>query len=465
MSKKEMERIIKEQTETIARLEKRIAELEAQLKMNSGNSSMPPSKDGFNKPTPKSQRVPSGKKPGGQIGHKGHGFKLPKIDEVQNISVQTCSNCNADISEIPGTITGTRYKSDIPEIVLRTTQMNQISTQCPCCGTKNKGDFPQGVSGRFQYGENLKSFIVMLAHYGMVSVERVQEIIADAFNVEISQGTIQNIIYECAKNLKEPVAEIAQKVSEAPVTNNDETGFDVNGKIHWLHVASTALYTYIHIHAMRGVAGMEAGGILPDYKGISMHDCLAGYFTFHCDHALCNAHLLRELVWVTETTNQEWADELLKLLVELKDLVEQYKAQGATHLPESIIGKYRIRFDELVAAGIELNPIPPRKEGQKGRTPKGKTRCLLDRLAEHREKYLFFARDFRVPFDNNQAERDIRIAKLKQKVSGGARTIKGATAFATITSFIQTARKHGANILNALRTAFSGASGNFMFEG
>jgi transposase len=445
-----LELIIKMQAEIIK-------ELQARLGMNSGNSSKPPSSDGFNKPAPKSLRKPSDKKPGGQPGHKGSGFKLPeKIDIVEQAVPKVCFNCEHDLTGINGAAIETRYESDIPPIALVTKQVNRVKVNCPECGLKNEGVFPENMIATFQYGANIKSLAVTLINFGMVSISRTQEILADALNTDVCTGTLQSWVYECANAVGPMVESIRAAVSAQGVIHNDETGFPVNGKTWWLHVSSTDKLTHISIHPKRGFEGMAHNGVLPGYKGISVHDCFGTYFKFACEHALCNAHLLRELTGIYEMKGQPWANDLIAFLVDLKELALWYKHEGYMGLPPDSYAEMLEIYRRLIDEGFALNPLPERVNGKRGRQPKGKARCLLERLAVHRDKVLFFARDFRVPFDNNQAERDIRIAKLKSKVSGGARSIHGAYAFARITSFIQTARKCGITIFSALQSDFLG---------
>jgi transposase len=470
MTRKELERLVKAQAETIIQLQARIVELEAivadlqaKLGMNSSNSSKPPSSDGYNKPTPPpSTRTPSGKKPGGQPGHKGSGFQIPeRIDEIQKAAPETCWNCERNLTSEDGTVIGHRYVSDIPEISLRTVRVDRIRTQCPCCGAKNEGTFPNGVNSTFQYGVNLKAFVATLVNYGMVSIERTQEIISGALNTDICQGTIQSMLYDCANAVSDTVDEIRKAIIKAPVIHNDETGFRVSGKLHWLHSASTDKLTHITVHPKRGMSGMEHGGILPHFEGVSVHDCWPAYFKFGCMHALCNAHIIRELRGIYEITGQEWTQSLSKLLLDLKELTKWHQTRGAECLPfESILDYYEM-YDRIIREGLALNPMSICNTKKKGRVFKGKALCLLERLADHRDKVLFCIRDFKVPWDNNQAERDIRIVKLKHKVSGGARTIDGALAFTQITSFMQTVRKHGLNVFFALQSALLGDSFSF----
>jgi len=458
--------VIAELAATIKIQSEEIKELKERLNKNSQNSSKPPSSDGLNKPKPKSQRVPSGRKPGGQRGHKGHGIKLPeKIDEIQSIEAHSCKNCDSNLDDIEGKVIGSRYVLDIPPIEVWTVKMEQKETICPRCGTRNEGIYPQGVNSTIQYGENIKAFVTTLVDYGMVSIDRTQEIIADAFGISMSTGTIQSIIYECANRVAPTVDAIRDSLIESPVNHYDETGFRVDGRLHWMHVASNEKYTYITVHPKRGNEGIDNNGVLPLNTGHAVHDCWGPYFQYtNCVHALCNAHLLRELTSVHEVAKQEWASDMMQLLLDLKNETDKSKNKGETCLPIEDILVFEEAYDSILQSGLALNPLPERKKGQKGKLKRGKTRCLLDRLLEHRNKVLLFAHNFQVPFDNNQAERDIRIFKVKQKVSGGLRSPDGAVAFAKVTSFIQTAKKQGASVFNALCSAFSGSSRNVVYS-
>jgi len=448
--------IIKEMTETINQQAEEIAELKTRLNKNSKNSSKPPTSDGYRKPSPKSLRKPGERKPGGQPGHKGHGIQLPdKIDEIGVITRSHCRDCGTVLEPHGGEAIESRYVIDLPQIKTNCTRLDRLRIPCSECEAINEGVYPEGVNGTVQYGGNLKAFAAMLIDYGMVSLSRTSEILRGAFGVTICPGTLHSIMSECSLRVSETVATIREALMQSPVTNHDETGFRVNGKLHWLHSASNEKFTYMSIHPKRGVDGIEHNGVLPGYTGIAVHDCYSSYFKFNdCSHSLCNAHLLRELQGLYEETGQSWCNTLSGLIVDLKNKVEHCKSNGIDTLPADFIQKMYESYDNILDEGFSLNPIPEIEPGKRGKPKRGKARCLLDRLRLHKDKYLFFTRDFRVPFDNNQAERDIRIAKVKQKVSGGLRTLEGAASFSKITSFIQTARKHGLSIFHALRSAF-----------
>jgi len=255
----------------------------------------------------------------------------------------------------------------------------------------------------------------------------------------ISTGTISNMVSGCADVLQPRVGEIKDVAKVSPLNHHDETGTRIDKKTHWAHVVSTALFTYIAIHHKRGKEAMDAIGVLIHCCGTAIHDCLASYFTYeNVRHGLCNAHLLRELTAVIENTKQKWAEDLIELLIEMKAYKERRLAQGKNKASPQAIRKYDKGFDEIVALALVQNPVLPKIDGRKPK--RGKTGALVDRLMFRMDGFLLFFKDFSVPFDNNQAERDIRMFKTKQKVSGGFRTVQGAKDYATIISYTGTAR-------------------------
>jgi transposase len=296
----------------------------------------------------------------------------------------------------------------------------------------------------------------MLAEYGMVGFRRIQALLGSIFGVRISEGTIAGTVAECGKRLVGAVGAIKGAVLCARVVHFDETGMRNRGLLWWLHTASTKMYTYLTIHRKRGKEGMDSGGILPGFTGIGVHDCWAAYWVYGCTHALCNAHVLRELTGVLEGTGQEWANRMIGLLLEMKEAVEKYREKDEERLSAYLGRKFSERYDALVREGKEQNPRVEKEAGKRGKGKQSKERLLLERLEEYKGAYLRFAWDFRVPFDNNQAERDFRIAKVKQKVSGCFRSDSGAEAFAAIQSFIQTIHKHHLSIWEELVKVFQG---------
>jgi transposase len=259
----------------------------------------------------------------------------------------------------------------------------------------------------------------------MIGMGRVRDLLEWVFGIRVSCGTIAGAVKGCAGGLKKAWEEIKGTVQRAPVVHFDETGMRNQGRMTWLHTASTDRFTYLQIHQRRGTEAMEGIGILPGYEGIAVHDCWESYWAYQCTHALCNAHLLRELIGIKENTGQEWAEELIMLLIWMKGSVERYREAGKEGLSWYLNHKYSARYDELAGEGLEENPAAKKEGKRRGRTKQSKARLLLERLLKHKEEYMRFSVDFRVPFDNNQAERDFRISKVKQKVSGGFRSDEG----------------------------------------
>ena len=381
----------------------------------------------------------------------------------ENVFVHEYNCIHADTCTATKHIGETRYVMDA--VVETTTTAHQVLyTLCPKAGNVVEGKFPGHITGTIQYGVNLEAIAISLNTVGAVSINRTHEILSSVFNVPISTGTISNMVSACAKTVQPSVDEIKDAVAESPVIHNDETGTRVEKKNFWAHVSSTALLTYIAIHCKRGREAMDAIGVLLNYCGTSIHDCLAAYFTYDgMKHGLCNAHLLRELTAVVENTNQTWAQDLIALLIEMKTHKENLISKGRQKPSQKTLDEYGNRYDELLASALEQNPILPKVNNRKPK--RGKTGALVDRLILRKDGFLLFFTDFAVPFDNNQAERDIRMFKTKQKVSGCFRTLQGAEDYATIMSYVSTARKHGVPAFTAIRDALFGLPFSVRFVG
>lgn len=441
-------------------LEDRITELESQLNKNSHNSSKPPSSDGYTKPAPKSLREKTGKKPGGQNGHNGSGFKLMKApDEIVTHMPGKCVGCpHAEECQSHAHIEETRYEVDI-NVEVKVTAHKVLSCDCPnISGTHLYGKFPDTVRSTIQYGNNLAALAVALNTDGMVGINRTHTILNSVFGIPISVGTVASFVERCAENVKDTVNQIRDKIRKIPVCHFDETGMRVDGRLHWIHSASDGLYTYMTVESRRGKAGMEASGVLPEFHGTAVHDCWAPYFKYeNVRHSLCCAHILRELNGIYENYGQEWAQKLIKLLVDTKNMKENFTSRGENAFPKNQLDDFHAEYDRLIREGFDQNPMPPETEEKKrGRKKEGKVRALLHRLEKYSTSVCLFADDFNIPFDNNQAERDIRMVKVKQKVSGCFRTLDGARNFAGIMAYIGTAKKQGICAFSAIRDALGG---------
>lgn len=448
---------IAEQAKTIAAQAAELQQLRDQTAKNSRNSSKPPSSDGLSKPPrPKSLR-PKGQKPlGGQPGHRGDTLKrVDKPDHIKTHPVAECAHCHASLENEPAIGHQKRQVFDIPPVKVEVTEHQAESKLCQSCGQTTTAPFPAEASQAVQYGPRLKAQATYLNEYDFLSLERTAQFFLDMYGHTLAEDTIRHANARIAKNV-EPVNQvIIDQLCQAEVVDADETGLRVAGKLHWLHVASTPTLTAFNVHAKRGRVAMEAAGILNNLQGRLVHDHLKSYFTIHSGpHALCNAHHLRELEFNHQQYEQPWAEKLADLLREIHLTVEQTRPIQ-DHLPAESLADFERRYAALIAEGENLNPPPERPP--KGRRPKQTPpRNLLDRLRDRRVEVLAFMYDFRVPFDNNLAERDLRMMKVKQKVSGGFRTLAGAAEFAAIRGYISTMRKQGHPVLEALEMAYRG---------
>ena len=434
-------------------LEAEIKELKARLNKNSKNSNKPPSTDEFIKP--KSQRKKSGKKTGGQKGHKGHTLKMSETpDEVIIHRPEGCRKCGCRLGEVNPASIEKRQVFDLPPLNLSVIEHRSETITCPCCGKVNKADFPEGVTQPVQYGNNIKALLVYLNQYQLVPYNRTKEFIEDVCGCSISEATIYNAIETAFEHLGPVETEIIDRLINSEVVNVDETGMRVEAKRQWLHVTSTKELTHYKWHPKRGNIATDEIGILPQIKGILVHDFWKPYYKYSCGHVLCNTHNIRELTGIFELTGQKWAQDMIELLLEIKRKVDGRKQLSEALHPDEI-NDFEKRYIAIVAQGYRDNP-PPEHVKKRGRQKQGRARNMLNRLSLHRHEILAFMKDFRIPFDNNQAERDIRMMKVKQKISGVFRSAKGADMFCRIRSYISTARKNSVPIFEAIKTALDG---------
>jgi len=440
----------------IAALAGRVAELEARLGKNSRNSSKPPSSDGLAKPAPKSLRRASGRKPGKQQGEQGFRLELRAMpDQVRVHAPSECRGCGAGLADAPVVGTETRQVFDLPVIELVAIEHRAQRRECGC-GIVTRAAFPVEATAPTCYGPGVAALATYLLGRQHLPVERAAECLQEAFGAAVSTGWLSSLLPTAAARLDGFLAIAREQLAAAQVAHFDETGGRVAGRLHWIHVACSDTWTLFHLDGKRGKTAMDAAGILPTFAGVAVHDGLAAYRRYEqATHGLCNAHHLRELAGMAELTGQAWTTRLAELLVELHSAVELAKAAGCTKLPARRLASFGKRYDALVAHGKQLNPPPPRT-GKRGRPALGPAGSLLARLETHRADVLRFATDFAVPFDNNQAERDVRMVKLQQKISGGWRSDTGAHAFLDVRSYLSTARKHGHSAMTVLRDLFNG---------
>lgn len=443
------------QQQQIEALSVRVKELEDRLNTDSHNSSKPPSSDGFKKPV--SLRKPTGRKPGGQKGHPGRTLSFSETpDEIVVHSPPACACCGQGLESVAGCEQERRQVVDLPPLSLLTTEHRVQKKVCPDCGFATVAAFPAEAETTVQYGPRLKALGVYLLDFQLLPYQRIARLFADLFDASFSAGTLFACQQKASAGLADVVSSIGQRLRQAPVAHFDETGMHLSGQLHWLHSASSATLTSYTWHKKRGKAGMDQAGVLPHFGGIAVHDGWSSYHHYGCLHALCNAHHLRELTALYEQEGQPWAAQMRSLLVEIKRAVEHAKEQGRACLSPLLEIRFAARYRRLLTVGFAANPPPKPTPGRRGRPKQSRARNLLDRLQAGKEATLRFMTDFRVPFDNNLAERDIRMLKVQQKVSGGFRSAEGATAFCRLRSYISTMRKQGQSVLSALEHVFRG---------
>ena len=449
--------------ERVEQLAARVEELQARLAKDSHNSGKPPSSDGLGHVVRKTKtlRRRSGKKPGGQLGHRGQTLHLVATpDVVVEHRPAACAACGTPLDDAPIVVRERRQIHELPPVRLHVTEHQRLQLRCPSCAHVSAGAFPAEVPSRAQYGQRVRALAVYLVQAQFVPFGRTQQLLADLFGMHLARGTLVEWLRQAAHSLAPVEAAVKVALRQAPVLHNDETGVRRSGGLAWAHVTSTARLTHYAIHARRGSAATDAIGILPNFRGVSVHDGWAGYRAYTtCRHALCNVHHLRELTFLEEEYHQAWAGELKEVLRQMRTTADQARAQGLRAVPAPQRAPLLARYRDLLAAGLAANPPPAdgqRRPGQRGRLAQSPARNLLERLTLGQEHVLAFLDDLAIPFDNNQAERDLRGLKLQQKVSGCFRTDAGADAFARLRSYLATMRKQGQALLAALEAVFSG---------
>jgi transposase len=434
--------------------------LKDKFSKNSKNSSKPSSTDGFNKPAPKSLRGKSGKLVGGQLGHKGTTLRMiENPDKIIPHTPHACDQCQEALTE-DAFIHDRRQVIDLVDKIKVTIEHRAESKMCGKCGSTTKASFPDHVNARIQYGPGVKAVATYLNKRQLIPYARTAETLSDLFNIKPSPGTLVNMIKGTSEKLKDIDAIIKAKVQKSPVVHFDESGMKVEGKGHWLHVAVTNILSYFHIHEGRGTEAIDDMGILPDFTGFSIHDHWKPYFKYtNSTHYLCNAHHLRELEFIRERYKYPWAENMQKLLREIKKEVDGVKDKGDIAISKDTREAFTKRYFEIIEQGyVEDPPViaDPTQKKKPGPVAQSKGRNLLDRLRDFNEAVLGFMNNFLVPFDNNQAERDIRMIKVQQKISGTFRSVDGPTHYCRIMSYMSTIRKNSINVIDALASVFSG---------
>ena len=462
---------LQELTPQMNALQERIKQLEARLAQNSKNSSKPPSSDGYSKPAPKSLRS-SGQNPsGGQKGHSGNTLRqTAHVDHTVVHSGPThCSACQLALHQHQ--LAETRQVFELPALAMRTVAHQQMRSTCTC-GAVYLGAWPAGVNAPAQYGASVKAMAVHLNQHHLVPLARTAQLMQDLYGAQLCQASIQSFAQEAAFALRPTVAAIAQAVQSSAVVHADETGIRITGKLHWLHCAVTTTLTWLAPHPKRGSLAIEALGVLQGIQGLLVHDGLACYKALACLHSLCNAHHIRELVYVHEQEGEKiwdpWAQEMIDLLLQA---LKEVQVQG-TELSPQRQAWFEEQWSALLARGEAFNPQKLHRhlsdeegQGTRSRVKQSKAVNLLRRLRERRLEVWRFMTDANVPFTNNLAEQALRMAKVKQKVSGCFRTEHGADTFFTIRSYLATMTKQKGNLFECLVSVFNGKTIQPCFTG
>ena len=427
-----------------AALKVRVADLEAQLRTNSRNSSTPPSADGPGKPATRSLRKASKRKPGGQDGHRGQTLaQVSDPDVVIRHEPSCCRGCGSDLAGAAQVHCSRRQVFDIPPIKVHVTEHQIITRRCRC-GKTTTADAPARASAPVQYGPVMCAVVIYLFMGQFLSKKRTAQAISELFGIPVSDGTVAAVTSKAAGDLTEFLAQVNARLKAAPVVHFDETGLRCQGRNHWLHSASTPHFSRLFFHRRRGTEAMNQMGILPAFTGTAVHDAWSPYDTYTAaEHALCNSHLLRELQAVTDhhaTTDTPnawcWADQVSRALLVLHHAAAAHPDQP---VPADIINRQTTAIRHALLAAVH-------PAGAVGR----KHRALARRIHQREADYLKFAHNPTIPFSNNAAEQEIRMTKIRQKISGTMRTEKGAGHFADLRSYLQTTAKHGIQALTAL---------------
>jgi transposase len=440
----------------VKRLSARVAELEARLSKDSHNSSKPPSSDGLAKKST-SPATPSGKKPGAQPGRVGKTLeRSTRVDTTVNHPLPQHCACGASLAGAGQVLCERRQVIDIPVASYHVTEHCTWQTHCTC-GRVHQSEFPASVTEALQYGPNVRALAVHLTHGQLLPLSRSAQLITELYGLTVSPGTVHAWNVQASQILLPQVADIAESLTGLPVVGADESGLRVAGHLNWLHTVVSGKLTWYGVHPQRGMAAIEDHGILTNRIGAAVHDCFAPYWKLQsCLHALCNAHLLRELTFQRETTRQRWPKQMMDLLIQARDYCAAAREAGETALSARRIRRIFRDYHAILDRALMRNPRAERTQKRRGRVKQSLAHNLITRMREHADAVLRFVTDLRVPFTNNLAERAIRMPKVKQKVSGCFRTFAGAQVFCVIRSYLDTMHKQGHNMFEVLRQTFMG---------
>jgi transposase len=440
----------------------RIEELERRLAKDSHNSSKPPSSDGLGR-KPGKQREKRGKPWGGQKGHEGHALlHVLTPDSMVSHRPGRCEQCQFDLPQELGQVKERRQVHDLPDLRLLVQEHQLEEIRCPACQHLTRGTFPAGVDAPAQYGPRVQALAVYLSQFQLLPLERTCEALADLCQCQLSEATLVNWIAAAAKQLEPSMHQLKTLLIAGSFQHGDETGIRIKGLLHWVHVNATRWLTLYGWHRKRGKEALEAMGIWPRFVGRAMHDRWASYDQYACTHSLGGAHLLRDCLYVAEQEKQPWAQEMFDHLLTMAKAAEQWRAQGARAIPKEVRDHLLAQYFAILTSGFavhcaqappESSPLPKKS----GRKKQAASKNLLDALLKRADQVLSFLDDLSVPFTNNLAERDLRMIKVRQKISGTFRSTEGATAFCIIRSYLSTMRKQGRSMLGALAAVFAGS--------
>lgn len=441
------------------RMAEQIAELQRRLGQSPRNSSKPPSSEGYAKPPPRSRREVTDRPSGGQPGHEGRTLRQVASPDERVVHAPTsCSGCGASLVDAPVTSVEARQVFDLPEIALRVVEHALEHRRCRC-GQTTMAAVPAGVGAPAQYGSGLRGLATYLLVAQHLPLARTAELLAELLAAPVSEGTLAAWYAAAADGLEEFDRALVERLTDAGVLGADETGIRVDGRLVWVHAARTEALTRYTVSAKRGIEAMTAAGVLPALgtDTVLVHDFWAPYWNLTVVHAVCGAHLLRELTAAAEVDGQAgWAGAIDRLLCEINRTTVAARDAGADALAPALLAGYRRRYDMLITAGWAANP--DHATGDRGKRRRPTHVNLLDRLDTHRDEVLRFAADLRVPFTNNGSEQDVRPLKIRMKIAGCLRSMAGAEAFCRLRSYLSTARKQGQPAFAALRKLHEGSA-------
>ncbi len=446
---------IKQENKELRAEVKRLNEI---INKDSTNSSKPPSTDNGFKDKEKGKKTKSpNKKRGGQTGSIGTNLKkVSNPDHIEILEINSCQNCNHSLVDVNSKLTGTKQEFDIPKIKIEVKEYQQHSKICPCCNSINKPKFPAHLKSYVQYGDNIKIFIAYLNTYQMLPYDRISELIEDFTTHKLSNGTIYNILNSFYDKLEPFENDIKKLLLKSNVLHLDETGNRVKNKLHWTHTISTSIATYYMIHQKRGKEAMDEMAILPIFEGIAVHDHWKPYNKYNCTHSFCNAHHLRELNGVTQNEDVRWASDMHSLLTNMNNYIYKLKDNNKLNPSKGKLQQFYQQYDNICQSALKFYSPPSNPSTSKRKPKQSKGKNLLDRLVTYKNETLRFFTNLEVPFTNNLAERDLRMIKVKEKISGCFASFKGAQIFNRIRGYISTLKKNNKSVLDELGNALRG---------